>query len=603
MTFPQERIRNFCIIAHIDHGKSTLADRLLEATGTLTHKQMREQVLDTMDLERERGITIKSHPIRMIYRANDGQDYLLNLIDTPGHVDFSYEVSRSLNACEGAILVVDAAQGIQAQTVSNVYLAVEQGLELLPVINKIDLASARVDEVMHEIHDLIGAREEEIVKVSAREGTGIPELLEAIVARIPAPKGDRDGKLQGLIFDCFYEPYRGSVIYVRLKQGRVRKGEIVRMWSREKTFEVMDTGYFRIQFVVAPMLEAGEVGYIVTGIKDIHEIKVGDTVTLQADPCDEPLPGYTEVKPMVFSGLYPVEAEAYVELREALEKLRLNDSSFIFEPETSAALGFGFRCGFLGLLHMEVIQERLEREYNMNLITTMPNVEYIVRTKSGDELVVDNPAQFPPEGKIEHVREPYVKVEVVTPSEFIGAIMALCQERRGMYLGMEYVTRERAVLRYDMPLAEILIDFYDKLKSMSRGYASLDYEYIEHRESDVVRLDIALNGDPVDALSMIVHQEAAYKMGHDLAVRLKEVIPRQMYDVAIQACIGSDVISRTNVKALRKNVTAKCYGGDISRKRKLLEKQKEGKKRMKMVGKVEIPQDAFLAVLKVERTS
>jgi len=602
MTFPQERIRNFCIIAHIDHGKSTLADRLLEATGTLTRKEMREQVLDTMDLERERGITIKSHPIRMIYHARDGQDYLFNLIDTPGHVDFTYEVSRSLAACEGAILVVDAAQGIQAQTVSNVYLAVEQGLELLPVINKIDLASARVDEVMHEIHDLIGAREEEIVKVSAREGIGIPDLLEAIVARVPAPKGDRDGKLQGLIFDSFYEPYRGSVIYVRLKQGRVKKGEIVRMWSREKTFEVMDTGYFRIQMLTAPLLEAGEVGYIVTGIKDIHEIKVGDTVTLQADPCDAPLPGYTEVKPMVFSGLYPVEAEAYVELREALEKLRLNDSSFIFEPETSAALGFGFRCGFLGLLHMEVIQERLEREYNLNLITTMPNVEYIVRTKAGEEMVVDNPAQFPAEGKIEHVREPYVKVEVVTPAEFIGAIMALCQGRRGIYLGMEYVTRERAVLRYDMPLAEILIDFYDKLKSMSRGYASLDYNYIGHQESDVVRLDIALNGDPVDALSMIVHKENAYNMGHDLAVRLKEVIPRQMYEVAIQACIGNDVIARTTVKALRKNVTAKCYGGDISRKRKLLEKQKEGKKRMKMVGKVEIPQDAFLAVLKVERT-
>jgi len=456
--------------------------------------------------------------------------------------------------------------------------------------------------VMHEIHDLIGAREEEIVKVSAREGIGIPDLLEAIVARVPAPTGDRDGKLQGLIFDSFYEPYRGSVIYVRLKQGRVKKGEIVRMWSREKTFEVMDTGYFKIQMMTAPLLEAGEVGYIVTGIKDIHEIKVGDTVTLQADPCDAPLPGYTEVKPMVFSGLYPVEAEAYVELREALEKLRLNDSSFIFEPETSAALGFGFRCGFLGLLHMEVIQERLEREYNLNLITTMPNVEYIVRTKAGEELVVDNPAQFPPEGKIDHVREPFVKVEVVTPAEFIGAIMALCQGRRGIYLGMEYVTRERAVLRYDMPLAEILIDFYDKLKSLSKGYASLDYNYIGHQESGVVRLDIALNGDPVDALSMIVHKENAYNMGHDLAVRLKEVIPRQMYEVAIQACIGNDVIARTTVKALRKNVTAKCYGGDISRKRKLLEKQKEGKKRMKMVGKVEIPQDAFLAVLKVERT-
>jgi GTP-binding protein LepA len=538
----------------------------------------------------------------MIYHARDGQDYLFNLIDTPGHVDFTYEVSRSLAACEGAILVVDAAQGIQAQTVSNVYLAVEHGLELLPVINKIDLPAARVDEVMHEIHDLIGARDDEILKVSAREGTGIPDLLEAVVARVPAPEGDRDDKLQGLIFDSFYDTYRGSVIYVRVKQGRVRKGDVVRMWSTGKTFEAMDAGYFRIQMIAAPSLEAGEVGYLVTGIKDIHEIKVGDTVTLQSDPCETPLPGYHEIKPMVFSGLYPVDAEDYVELREALEKLRLNDSSFIFEPETSVALGFGFRCGFLGLLHMEVIQERLEREYNLNLITTMPNVEYVIRLKSGEELVVDNPALFPPEGKIEHVREPYVKVEVVTPSEFVGAIMALCQERRGIYLGMEYVTKERAVLRYEMPLAEILIDFYDKLKSLSRGYASLDYEYLGHRESDVVRLDIALNGDPVDALSMIVHHENAYAMGRDLASRLKEVIPRQMYEVAIQARIGNDVISRTNVKALRKNVTAKCYGGDITRKRKLLEKQKEGKKRMKMVGKVEIPQDAFLAVLKVERT-
>ncbi|HET6349167.1 MAG TPA: translation elongation factor 4 [Candidatus Krumholzibacteria bacterium] len=602
MTFPQERIRNFCIIAHIDHGKSTLADRLLEATATLTHKEMREQVLDTMDLERERGITIKSHPIRMVYHAKDGKDYLFNLIDTPGHVDFTYEVSRSLAACEGAILVVDAAQGIQAQTVSNVYLAVEQGLELLPVINKIDLPAARPEEVTHEIHDLIGAREDEIIQVSAREGIGIPDLLEAIVARVPAPRGDREGKLQGLIFDSFYDSYRGSVIYVRVKQGRVRRGDMVRMWSTGKSFEAMDTGHFRIQMVAAPELEAGEVGYLITGLKDIHDVKIGDTVTLETDPCEVPLPGYHEVKPMVFSGLYPVEAEDYVELREALEKLRLNDSSFIFEPETSVALGFGFRCGFLGLLHMEVIQERLEREYNLNLITTMPNVSYVVRLKSGEELVVDNPAKFPPEGKIEHVREPYVKVEVVTPAEYVGAIMALCQGRRGIYLGMEYVTRERAVMRYDMPLAEILIDFYDKLKSMSRGYASLDYEYIGHRESDVVRLDIALNGDPVDALSMIVHKENAYNMGRDLAVRLKEVIPRQMYEVAIQACIGHDVICRTNVKALRKNVTAKCYGGDITRKRKLLEKQKEGKKRMKMVGKVEIPQDAFLAVLKVERT-
>jgi GTP-binding protein LepA len=597
MSFPQERIRNFCIIAHIDHGKSTLADRLLEHTGTLTNKEMRAQVLDTMDLERERGITIKSHPIRMVYRAKDGLDYLLNLIDTPGHVDFTYEVSRSLAACEGAILVVDAAQGIQAQTVSNVYLALENNLDLLPVLNKIDLPAARPDEVVDEIHELIGAAD--VLQVSARNGIGIDDLLEAVVARIPPPTGEREGRLQGLVFDSFYDTYRGSVIYVRITQGRIKKGDIVRMWSNGKTFETMDVGYFRINQVVAPLLEAGEVGYVVTGIKDIHDTKVGDTITLDALPCAAPLPGYHDVKPMVFSGLYPVEAEDYEELRDALEKLRLNDSSFIFEPETSMALGFGFRCGFLGLLHMEIIQERLEREYNLNLITTMPNVEYIVRQKNGEEIIVANPANFPAEGKVEHVREPFVKVEIVTPSEFVGAIMTLNQERRGVYLGMEYVTRDRAVLRYDMPLAEILIDYYDKLKSLSRGYASLDYDYVGHRESEVIRLDIAINGDPVDALSMIVHRENAYGMGRDLASRLKEVIPRQMYEVAIQAAVGSRVIARSTVKALRKNVTAKCYGGDISRKRKLLEKQKEGKKRMKRVGRVEIPQEAFLAVLKM----
>ncbi|MCI0451784.1 MAG: translation elongation factor 4 [Candidatus Latescibacteria bacterium] len=603
MTFPQDRIRNFCIIAHIDHGKSTLADRLLEHTGTLTSKQMREQVLDTMDLERERGITIKSHPIRMVYRAQDGIDYLFNLIDTPGHVDFTYEVSRSLAACEGAILVVDAVQGIQAQTVSNMYLAAGNGLEILPVINKIDMPAARVEVVEQEIEDLLGAAPDEIVKVSAREGINIDLLLEAIVARVPAPTGDRGGKLKGLIFDSFYDTYKGSVVYVRVMEGRVKKGDRVRMWSKGNTFEAMETGYFRIEMIPADLLDAGEVGYVVTGIKDIHDIKVGDTITLDADPCDAPLPGYVDVKPMVFSGLYPVEAEDYEELREALDKLRLNDSSFIYEPETSVALGFGFRCGFLGLLHMEVIQERLEREYNLDLITTMPNVEYIVRLKNGEELVVDNPAQFPPEGRIDHVREPFVRVEIVTPAEYVGGIMTLNQERRGVYIEMTYVTRDRAVLRYDMPLAEILIDYYDKLKSLSRGYASLDYDYIGHRESNVVRLDIAINGDPVDALSMIVHHDSAFMIGRDLASKLKEVIPRQMYEVAIQAVIGSKVISRTNVKALRKNVTAKCYGGDITRKRKLLEKQKEGKRRMKMVGKVEIPQEAFLAVLKVERTS
>jgi GTP-binding protein LepA len=603
MTFEQERIRNFCIIAHIDHGKSTLADRLLEITGTLEAKQMRAQVLDTMDLERERGITIKSHPVRMVAEDDTGGRYLLNLIDTPGHVDFTYEVSRSLAACEGAILVVDAAQGIQAQTVSNVYLAVDNGLEIVPVINKIDLPSARVDEVAQEIVELLGVREDEILHVSAREGTGVHELIGAVIARVPAPRGDRSGRLRALVFDSFYDAYKGSVTYVRVFDGRLRKGDAVRLLSNDKTFEVMEAGYFRLSMEPADVLEAGEVGYVVTGIKNIKDTKVGDTLTLDAEPCAAPLPGYKEIKPMVFSGLYPVDSDDYEEVRDALEKLQLNDSSFIFEPETSAALGFGFRCGFLGLLHMEVIQERLEREYQLNLITTMPSVEYEVVHKGGRTAVVDNPARFPGPGGMEVVREPLVRVEVITPPEYVGAIMKLNQERRGIYLSMEYIAQDRAVLRYDMPLAEILIDYYDKLKSISRGYASLDYDYVGHREADLVRLDIALNGDPVDALSMIVHRENAYYMGRDLAGRLKDVIPRQLYEVAIQACIGNKVIARSNVKALRKNVTAKCYGGDITRKRKLLERQKEGKRRMKMVGKVEIPQEAFLAVLRLERSS
>jgi GTP-binding protein LepA len=602
MQFEQSYIRNFCIIAHIDHGKSTLADRLLEKTGSLTKKQMREQVLDTMDLERERGITIKSHAIRMVHRAHDGQSYLFNLIDTPGHVDFTYEVSRSLAACEGAILVVDAVQGIQAQTVSNIYLAIGAGLEIIPVINKIDLPSARIEEVTHEIVDMLGVEEESILKVSARDGTGVDELLDALVARVPPPAGERDGKLKALIFDSFYDSYRGSVVYVRVVDGELRKGQTVRLMSNRKTFEAAEVGFFRLGMEPAPALRAGEVGYVVTGIKSIHDTKVGDTLTVHDDPCDAPLPGYHEVKPMVFSGLYPVDADQYEELRDALEKLQLNDSSFLYEPETSAALGFGFRCGFLGLLHMEVIQERLEREYELNLITTMPNVAYHVVLKSGETIVVDNPAHYPGAGEIERVLEPMVRTEVITPGEYVGAVMKLNKERRGIYLEMEYVTQNRAALRYDMPLAEILIDYYDRLKSVSRGYASLDYEYVGHRESDLVRLDIALNGDPVDALSMILHRDNAYSFGRDIASRLKDVIPRQLYEVAIQACIGSKVISRTNVKALRKNVTAKCYGGDITRKRKLLEKQKEGKRRMKMVGKVEIPQEAFLAVLKVERS-
>ncbi len=603
MKYNQDRIRNFCIIAHIDHGKSTLADRMLELTGTLTGKQMRAQVLDTMDLERERGITIKSHPIRMEYTTTDGEPWLLNLIDTPGHVDFTYEVSRSLAACEGALLVVDAAQGIQAQTVSNVYLAMENNLEIIPVINKIDLPSARVEEITHEIIDLLGVDESEIVKVSARDGTGVDDLLALIPQRIPAPAGSPDGPLKGLVFDSFYDPYKGSVIYVRVMDGAVRAGDRVRLFATDKAFETPEVGFFRLDMEPAGALRAGEVGYVVTGLKDIKDTKVGDTVTRADSPCDEPLPGYEEIKSMVFSGLYPVDSDDYAELRDALEKLQLNDASFHFEPETSVALGFGFRCGFLGLLHLEVIQERLEREYQLNLITTMPNVEYEVVLRSGGRVRVDNPARFPGAGEIEQVLEPTVRVEIITPSEYVGAVMKLNKERRGIYKEMSYITQTRAVLRYDMPLAEILIDYYDKLKSISRGYASLDYDYIGHRPADLVRLDIAINGDPVDALSMIVHRDNAYHYGRTMASKLKEVIPRQMYEVAVQACIGSRVVSRTNIKALRKNVTAKCYGGDITRKRKLLEKQKEGKKRMKMVGKVEIPQEAFLAVLRVDRSS
>jgi len=602
MEFEQSRIRNFCIIAHIDHGKSTLADRLLEVTGSLTKKQMRAQVLDTMELERERGITIKSHAIRMMHRSADGTPYLFNLIDTPGHVDFTYEVSRSLAACEGAILVVDAVQGIQAQTVSNIYLAVGAGLEIIPVINKIDLPSARADEVTAEIVDMLGVDEGDVLRVSARDGTGVPALLDAVVERVPAPAGDRAGKLKALMFDSFYDSYKGSVVYVRVVDGVLPRGAKLRLMSNDKTFDADEVGFFRLEMEPSDALHAGEVGYVVTGIKNIRDTKVGDTLTLHDDPCAEPLHGYHDVKPMVFSGLYPVDADHYEELRDALEKLQLNDSSFVYEPETSVALGFGFRCGFLGLLHMEVIQERLEREYQLNLITTMPSVEYHVVLKTGETLVVDNPANYPAVGNIERVLEPMVRTEVITPGDYVGAIMKLNKERRGIYLEMEYIAQNRAALRYDMPLAEILIDYYDKLKSVSRGYASLDYEYMGHRASDLVRLDIALNGDPVDALSMIVHRDHAYSFGRDIASRLKEVIPRQLYEVAIQACVGSKVISRTNVKALRKNVTAKCYGGDITRKRKLLEKQKEGKKRMKMVGKVEIPQEAFLAVLKVERT-
>ncbi|MFQ5510930.1 MAG: translation elongation factor 4 [Candidatus Krumholzibacteriia bacterium] len=603
MSPPQSQIRNFCIIAHIDHGKSTLADRLLEMTGTLSAKEMRAQVLDTMDLERERGITIKSHPIRMDYKARDGLGYVFNLIDTPGHVDFTYEVSRSLAACEGAILVVDAVQGVQAQTLSNLYLAVEHGLEVIPVINKIDLPNARVDYVAEQITNVIGGNAGDILSVSARDGTGVDGLMQAIVERIPAPGGDRDARLQVLVFDSFFNQYKGAVVYVRVFDGTLRHSDVIRLMANNKVFETMELGYFRLEMVRSEQLGAGEVGYIHTGIKSLRDTRVGDTITLDADPCPQPLPGFKEIKSMVFSGLYPMDADDYDDLREALEKLQLNDSAFSFEPESSVALGFGFRCGFLGLLHMEVIQERLEREYSLGLITTMPNVKYRVIRKDAEVLEVENPAAFPSAGEIERVEEPYVRADIIAPGEFVGGIMKLNQERRGTYIELEYLSQDRARLAYELPLAEILVDYYDRLKSISKGYGSLDYEFTGHKAGDLVRLDIALNGDPVDALSAIVHRDKAFHLGRELSSRLKEVIPRQLYEVAIQAVVGTRVIARTNVKALRKNVTAKCYGGDITRKRKLLERQKEGKKRMKMVGRVEVPQEAFLAVLKVDRSS
>ncbi len=603
METPQSHIRNFCIIAHIDHGKSTLADRFLELTGTLKKKQMRAQVLDTMDLERERGITIKSHPIRMDYSAADGETYVFNLIDTPGHVDFTYEVSRSLAACEGALLVVDAVQGVQAQTISNLYLAIESGLEVIPVMNKIDLPNARPDHVKDQIVGILGGSADEVHEVSARDGTGVDDLLEAIIHRIPPPMGDCNGELKALIFDSLFNAYKGAIVYVRVMDGSLHQGDVIRLLSNGKVFETMEVGHFRLDMISGKKLSAGEVGYIHTGIKNLRDTKVGDTITNNDAPCDTPLPGFKELKSMVFSGLYPMSADDYDSLRDALEKLQLNDSAFKYEPESSAALGFGFRCGFLGLLHMEVIQERLEREYSLGLITTMPNVKYRVTTKGGDELDVDNPANFPSQGDIALIEEPYVRADVITPGDYVGAIMKLNQDRRGIYIEMEYLNVDRAKLTYDLPLGEILVDYYDRLKSVSRGYASLDYEFVGRREGDLARLDIALNGDPVDALSLIVHRDKAFQWGKELTSRLKEVIPRQLYEVAIQAVVGSRVIARTSVKALRKNVTAKCYGGDITRKRKLLERQKEGKKRMKMVGKIEVPQEAFLAVLKVDRST
>jgi GTP-binding protein LepA len=596
----QERIRNFCIIAHIDHGKSTLADRLIETTKTVSERDMMNQLLDDMDLERERGITIKSHAIQMRYTAKDGTPYILNLIDTPGHVDFTYEVSRSLAACEGAILVVDAAQGVEAQTIANLYLAIDAGLEIIPVINKIDLPSADIPKVKQQIIDLIGAKEEEIILVSAKAGIGIEEILEAVVKRIPPPPANVEKPLRALIFDSVFDAYRGAIAYIKIVDGVLKTGDQVKFFSNGKIFRAEEIGTLGMTKQPAPILETGNVGYLICSIKDVKDTKVGDTVTTAENGATEPLPGYKEVKPMVYSGVYPVNSEDFEELRESLDKLSLNDSSLVYTPESSVALGFGFRCGFLGLLHMEIVQERLEREYNMNIITTMPSVEYLVYTTDGEMLKVDNPAQMPDAGKIEKVEEPYIKASIITATEYIGNIMKLAMERRGEYKDTRYLDPTRAELTFEFPLSEIIFDFHDKLKSVSKGYASLDYDYIGYRESDLVKLDMLLNGEPVDALSIIVHKSKAYDWGRKVAGKLKEIIPRQMFEVAIQAAIGSRVIARETIGAMRKNVLAKCYGGDISRKRKLLEKQKEGKKRMKQVGRVEVPQEAFLAVLSID---
>ena len=593
-------IRNFCIIAHIDHGKSTLADRLLETTSTLSQNEMVDQVLDDMDLERERGITIKSHAVRMEYVRPDGRRYTLNLIDTPGHVDFSYEVSRSLAACEGALLLVDAAQGVEAQTISNVLLALDQDLEIIPVINKIDLPNVDVDRVVLQIHDLLGVEESEIHKISAKEGVGVEGVLQAIIDLIPPPKGDPDAELQALIFDSIFDRYRGAVASVRVFQGSLQTGMPIRFFSTGREFEAEEIGVLQLKRVKTGALQAGEVGYLIAGVKDLEELHMGDTVTGCSHPAGEPLPGYQEVKPMVFSGVYPVDAEDYTELRTALEKLRLNDASLRFEPETSTALGFGFRCGFLGLLHMEIVQERLAREFDMDIITTVPNVEYEVLLTNGDVEVVHNPAEMPPAVQIEEIAEPLLNAQILVPAEYIGAAMQVAQDRRGIYITTEFVDPTRALLRYELPLSEIVLDFYDRLKSVSRGYASFDYEYKEHRAADLVKLDLLINEDPVDALSAVVHRDKAYEWGRAICSKLKELIPRQMFEVVIQAAIGRKIISRTSVRPFRKNVTAKCYGGDVTRKRKLLERQREGKRRMKQVGNIEIPQEAFLAVLRME---
>ena len=593
-------IRNFSIIAHIDHGKSTIADRLIEYTGTLSEREMEAQVLDSMDLERERGITIKAQTVRLDYRGEDGELYELNLIDTPGHVDFNYEVSRSLAACEGALLVVDAAQGVEAQTLANVYLALEHDLEIVPVINKIDLPSAEPDRVKAEIEDTIGLDTSAAVLASAKTGLGIKEVLDAVVAYIPPPEGDPEAPLRALIFDSYFDPYKGVIANVRIKEGTIKKGMKLKLMATGKTFEVTDVGCFRPQPVDTGALGTGEVGFIAGALKDVRDVRVGDTVTSAERPATEALPGYRGVTPMVFCGLYPEDSKDYDNLREALEKLQLNDAALVFEPETSIALGFGFRCGFLGLLHMDVIQERLEREYNLGLIMTAPSVVYHVYRTDGTMREVSNPADLPPQTEIDHIEEPYVKATVIVPKDYVGAVMEISQEKRGIFKTMDYLVATRVMIIYEIPLNEILYDYFDRLKSATRGYASLDYELIDYRTGSLVKLDILLNGDPVDALSTIVHRDRAVARGRQLAVKLKGIIPQQMFEIPIQAAIGSKIIARENVRARRKDVLAKCYGGDITRKRKLLEKQKEGKKRMKAVGSVELPQEAFMAVLKID---